>query len=1424
MNIRKAKNLVAAVAMGVVVCFLLRPVRADNPNARLQTQPTKKEKFENRGNVVAVMQAMAEPTERDLREPAKAKGRAASPTSLTHSISINTNHSWDAYGAGAGDDPDNEVIVYDLAAALGFSSGTPLTMTGIGWDVTIDTIAPGQGSWRSEAISYFDDNIAPDASGLFLSPGVADTSPGTSHYTSGGIVDLTDNSIPDIFLPNGVLRIYLYEDFDDLAGAIDANYFAGGFPASSFTIEVDDPTATGACCNNSTSVCAATNTLADCNALGGHTWYTGEDCSIFVCPDVSGNSCAAPKVVDFATDLPYSDMGQTTCGRGNDHQLVAPDCLGSYDQGEEIIYELVVPSDTCVNIIMTSDASWTGMGVHNVCPPTLGCTFSTSSAANQSIMNLNLAAGTHYLQIDTWPAPTCIGSFDLSITECPSTGACCDDTSHVCAATNTQAACDGLGGHTWYPGEDCSVFSCPVCADDSASVGCTTAPHLLSGSTVGAGNDCPQRSAQEEIWEVTITESGLYNFKMDTNAPGGPCAFDSFIYLMSDCCSGTVIRSNDDCAGIGCFGVSCLTCVPLDPGTYYLVVEGFGAADAGDYVVTVDCCLSPGNDLCDDATDIPAVPYQDNGVAVAAATDDANVDPSCDSGFSCGTGPANNGVWYTYTPPVSCTANISSTGMDSAKSIWTGPDCNNLSQEFCSDPEAFSFPMAGGTTYWILVSNWSCSSEPAGPLNFSFDCVPLPSGACCTQGVGMCDCAEVPSVDCAGTYLGDLTTCAGPPNPCDCNSNGICDADDLLPGAADTYTANPNIAIPDNAGPLESLLAVPAGVVADVNVSLVIDHSWVGDLCVALTHPSGTPTVQLIQRPGMAAGLCDNTGCCGCSGDDYNVVLDDAGTGGAIEGLCGSPNVPTSPPSYTPDQLLSAFNGMAMLGDWKLTVNDNATGDTGTLVSWSLHFNAAAPFSEDCNTNGVPDECDVADGTSEDCNNNGIPDECDVADGTSEDCNANGIPDECDVASGTSEDCQGDGIPDECQLNTSGRLILVQDGGFEAGSPNPFWTEFSASFGTPLCTTGLCGFGGGTGPNSGTWWAWFGGIQAPETGYVEQLVNIPAGGHALTFQLEIPVASGNGVDFMRVEIDGNIVYTALENLPGHTTYAPVSVDITPYAGALRMVRFYSEVTGAVGLSNFFVDDVDIVSTGPPANDCNVNGVPDECDAPVCGNDCVEGGVGSTAEECDGTDDSACPGECYPAGHPLACTCFSCGDGFVNPGEDCDGGDCCTANCTFDDVTVCRLAVNECDVTEVCDGTSADCPTDAFQLAGVDCTDDGNECTSDVCDGTANCTHPINGLCGACCLPNGTCNDQVQEGTCESLGGTFIVAGSNCGNDSDGDGIDDLCDQCPGVDDAVFAPGCVGAIPTTSQWGLVVLAMLLLIGGKLYFGRRTAVVG
>ena len=61
-------------------------------------------------------------------------------------------------------------------------------------------------------------------------------------------------------------------------------------------------------------------------------------------------------------------------------------------------------------------------------------------------------------------------------------------------------------------------------------------------------------------------------------------------------------------------------------------------------------------------------------------------------------------------------------------------------------------------------------------------------------------------------------------------------------------------------------------------------------------------------------------------------------------------------------------------------------------------------------TTVLGDVCDISEGISQDCNANGVADECE------DDCDGNGIPDECDIADGA-VDCDGNGIPDTCEAD-----------------------------------------------------------------------------------------------------------------------------------------------------------------------------------------------------------------------------------------------------------------------------------------------------------------------------------------------------------------------------------------------------------------------
>jgi hypothetical protein len=162
---------------------------------------------------------------------------------------------------------------------------------------------------------------------------------------------------------------------------------------------------------------------------------------------------------------------------------------------------------------------------------------------------------------------------------------------------------------------------------------------------------------------------------------------------------------------------------------------------------------------------------------------------------------------------------------------------------------------------------------------------------------------------------------------------------------------------------------------------------------------------------------------------------------------------------------------------------------------------------------------------------------------------------------------------------------LVQDGGFEAGTPNPFWTEASTNFGTPLCTVAACGTGGGTGPASGTWWAWFGGIAGFEQGQlVQQTMTFPVGTATLSFDYEKPVVDTSTADLFEVRVDGNVVFSDNGGGGAFVGYVNQSVNLDTFAdGNTHSLEFFSQVFGNnLGVTNFFVDNVSIEGVPEPS--------------------------------------------------------------------------------------------------------------------------------------------------------------------------------------------------------------------------------------------------
>ena len=131
----------------------------------------------------------------------------------------------------------------------------------------------------------------------------------------------------------------------------------------------------------------------------------------------AGDNCDTPIVVNIPAGLPFTDLGNTTCGRGNTYDNSN---LGSYDNGEDIIYRLNITSTTEVTITMDPKSTqYTGLGLFTSCPiaelPEGEYWKVTSGGTEPLVIVQTLNPGTYYVMVDCWPPPGCF-EFDLTIT------------------------------------------------------------------------------------------------------------------------------------------------------------------------------------------------------------------------------------------------------------------------------------------------------------------------------------------------------------------------------------------------------------------------------------------------------------------------------------------------------------------------------------------------------------------------------------------------------------------------------------------------------------------------------------------------------------------------------------------------------------------------------------------------------------------------------------------------------------------------------------------------------------------------------------------------------------------------------------------------------------------------------------------------
>jgi hypothetical protein len=1036
---------------------------------------------------------------------------------------------------------------------------------------------------------------------------------------------------------------------------------AGGRYAGDGSLCTPNP-CIGACCFLPAGTCEDTETEAACLALGGNFHGAGTDCATTVCP-TAGDTCGSPFPVSLPAELPFNN-DNTTCGRLNDY---ADTCLGSYDGGEDIIYQLVVTEDVCLKVTMTTTSTWTGLSIDDSCPgdPTTCLYKATNTGAGGVVIDnvlLQASVGVYYIMIDTWPSPACIPTFHLLLEACP-TGACC--IGEACSIMS-PAACTAAGGA--YFGNDslcdpglCLLRACclpdgtcqdlsdadcataggvyhatQICANTICNDNCADALPVVSGAPAATGNNCTatddgsascQSNSHKDLWYKWVaTCDGTVT--MDTEGS----ALSDTVLSVYTACGGTQVACDDD-SGTGTWSLLTFGCITdveyvIRVASYSTGCGGFNLNISVACLPQGACCLAGIGTLGCEAM------YQTQCNALGGSY--AGNGTVC-SGQDC-VGEGSDNVCEILAGAPDCQLNgvpdsceiIAGTSHD-----WDGdgmpdecqPDCNNNGfPDFCDVPTGCSIP--------------GCVDAPGMPAcGQSLDCQPDAIPDECQLGALRTDLV----VD--GSFEG------GTPSPAwaEASTNfgtPLCDAacgsgaGSALPrtgawwcwfgGAGSTGvfpevgSVTQTIVIPSGGATLEFYLWMGLANDSTSFVRALIDGNEVvkkmaDDPAYSTGYALVSVDVSAYADGGSHALMIEGQQTVyGAGATNMNVddVALNTGGGGGGGGDCNGNGIPDfcDLRDHPADPIGADCNQNLVIDtcEW-FDCNGNGVLDACDILNGE---------SLDCNNNGVPDECDLSSGFSLDCNGNQIPDECDLATGLSQDCNGNHLPDECDIANCTPgdlacADCQGDGIPDGCQLNDTGRdLLSYDDGSSEDALGNSYyaheiiWIHHFTIAGSGTLSEIQTVFGNLGSSTSGVAagdpfnvyvWSDPNGDGSPADGVVLATAAATADGGSIAtdvFQtVAIPPTAVDTSFFIGVGYLSAGGFAAPMDTDGTLAHQSwIAYTVTPPIDPNNFgATLYNNDTAGFP-ANWMLRAT--ISFGAPANDCNENGIPDECDIQV----------------------------------------------------------------------------------------------------------------------------------------------------------------------------------------------------------------------------------
>ena len=295
---------------------------------------------------------------------------------------------------------------------------------------------------------------------------------------------------------------------------------------------------------------------------------------------------------------------------------------------------------------------------------------------------------------------------------------------------------------------------------------------------------------------------------------------------------------------------------------------------------------------------------------------------------------STNGITGTWNPAIDNTANTTYTftptsgqcAATASMTITITPKVTpifNAIGPFCGSA---NLPALPGTSVNGVAGTWSPATITSASTQYVF--TPTPS-VCATSTSKEIIVNPDVSVSVSPT---DAATCSG--SSITLNASGPPNGGNIL-----TNSTQNNLAIPDNglngegtpgtAGQNYSSSAltvsgvcpnvISASTYIDVNVNL--NHTFVGDLVIYLLSPNGTNLLLSSLNGG--------------SGDNYvSTHFITTATTNITAGIAPFTN------NYLPEGGFSTLIGSPINGTWSLFVGDENAGDTGSLINWSISFQA----------------------------------------------------------------------------------------------------------------------------------------------------------------------------------------------------------------------------------------------------------------------------------------------------------------------------------------------------------------------------------------------------------------------------------------------------------------------------------------------------